>query len=84
LTFGSIGIEEHHDASQSPSQPHRNVPLICADGSDLADLCVGMSAILTIDTGRQRSLSGLWSDLTTWAQSWFDPPPAAAKAAATR
>jgi len=43
-----------------------------------------MSAILTIDTGRQRSLSGLWSDLTTWAQSWFDPPPAAAKAAATR
>ncbi len=43
-----------------------------------------MSAMPPIDAGRQRSLSGLWSDLTTWAQSWFDLPPAAAKAAATR
>ncbi len=39
---------------------------------DVANLRAGMSAILSIDTGRSRSLLGLSSDLTAWAQSWFD------------
>ena len=39
---------------------------------DVANLRAGMSAILSIDTGRKRSLGGLWTDLTLWAQSWLD------------
>jgi membrane fusion protein (multidrug efflux system) len=50
---------------------------------DVANLRSGMSAILAIDTGRKRTLSGLWSDLTSWAQSWLDGL-LPAKAAATR
>ncbi len=52
-------------------------------GQDVANLRAGMSAILSIDTGRSRSLRGLWSDLTAWAQSWFDAL-LPAKAATTR
>ncbi len=50
---------------------------------DVANLRAGMSAILAIDTERKRTLSGLWSDLTSWAQSWLDGL-LPAKAAATR
>jgi membrane fusion protein (multidrug efflux system) len=49
---------------------------------DVSNLRAGLSVILSIDTGHQRSLSGLWSDLSSWALSWFDAPPPA-KAAAT-
>jgi len=41
---------------------------------DVANLRAGMSVILSIDTGRKRTLGGLWSDLSSWALSWFDPP----------
>ncbi len=40
---------------------------------DVANLRAGMSAILSIDTGRKRSLGELWGYLF----SWFDPPPPA-------
>ena len=50
---------------------------------DVANLRAGMSAILSIDTGRKRSLGGLWTDLTLWAQSWLDAV-LPAKAAPTR
>jgi membrane fusion protein (multidrug efflux system) len=39
---------------------------------DVANIRAGMSANLSIDTGRSRSLRGLWSDLSGWALSWFD------------
>jgi membrane fusion protein, multidrug efflux system len=39
---------------------------------DVANIRAGMSANLSIDTGRSRSLHGLWSDLSGWALSWFD------------
>ena len=38
----------------------------------IADCSAGMSAVVSIDTGRTRSFRGLWSDLTGWAASWFD------------
>ena len=39
---------------------------------DVANLRAGMSANLSIDTGRSRSLRGLWNDLSAWALSWID------------
>jgi NAD-dependent SIR2 family protein deacetylase len=39
---------------------------------DVANLRAGMSADLSIDTGRKRSFGGLWTDLTVWARSWLD------------
>ena len=50
---------------------------------DVANLRAGMSAVLSIDTGRKRSFGGLWTDLTLWAQSWLDAV-LPAKAAPTR
>ncbi len=50
---------------------------------DVANLRAGMSVILTVDTGHQHTLGGLWSDLSSWTLSWFDPPPPA-NAAQTR
>ena len=50
---------------------------------DVANLRAGMSVILSVDTGRKRTLAGLWSDLSSWALSWFDPAPAE-KAASSR
>ncbi len=44
---------------------------------DVANLRAGMSVILSIDTGRERTLAGLWSDLSSWALSWFDASPPA-------
>jgi len=44
---------------------------------DVANLRAGMSAILSIDTGRKRTLGGLLADLWSWPRSWFDPPPQA-------
>ena len=39
---------------------------------DVANLRAGMSANLSIDTGRSRSLRSLWNDLSAWALSWID------------
>ncbi len=50
---------------------------------DVANLRAGMSAVLSVDTGRKRSFGGLWTDLAVWAQSWFDAV-LPAKAAPTR
>ncbi len=54
----------------------QRVPLRFTFGADqdLDNLRAGMSAILSIDTGRTRSLSSLWGDLSSWTLSWFDPP----------
>ena len=43
----------------------QRVPLrFCFDADqDIADLRAGMSAIVSIDTGRTRSLAGLWTEL---------------------
>jgi membrane fusion protein (multidrug efflux system) len=51
---------------------------------DVANLRAGMSVILSVDTGRKRTLGGLWSDLLSWTLSWFDASPPAEKAAQTR
>jgi membrane fusion protein (multidrug efflux system) len=49
-------------------------------GEDTTNLRAGMSAVISIDTGRTRSLSGLWSDSVSWVTSWFDPPAPAKSA----
>jgi membrane fusion protein (multidrug efflux system) len=84
-TGAQFAILPPQNASGNWVKVVQRVPLRFAFGADqdVANLRAGMSAILTIDTGRKRTLSGLWSDLTSWAQSWLDGL-LPAKAAATR
>jgi membrane fusion protein (multidrug efflux system) len=63
----------------------QRVPLRFCFGSreDTSNLRAGMSAYLSIDTGRVRTLHGVIDDLTGWAgglaKSAFGPGPALAK-----
>ena len=84
-TGAQFAILPPQNASGNWVKVVQRVPLRFAFDADqdVANLRAGMSAILAIDTGRKRTLSGLWSDLTSWAQSWLDGL-LPAKAAATR
>jgi membrane fusion protein (multidrug efflux system) len=84
-TGAQFAILPPQNASGNWVKVVQRVPLRFAfdANQDVANLRAGMSAILTIDTGRSRSLRGLWSDLTVWAQSWLDTV-LPAKAAAAR
>ncbi len=84
-TGAQFAILPPQNASGNWVKVVQRVPLRFAFDADqdVANLRAGMSAILTIDTGRSRSLRGLWSDLTAWAQSWLDAV-LPAKAAAAR
>ncbi len=84
-TGAQFAILPPQNASGNWVKVVQRVPLrFCFDADqDVANLRAGMSAILSIDTGRTRSLGGLWTDLTLWAHpgSTRSPP---AKAAPTR
>ncbi len=84
-TGAQFAILPPQNASGNWVKVVQRVPLRFAFDADqdVANLRAGMSAILAIDTERKRTLSGLWSDLTSWAQSWLDGL-LPAKAAATR
>ena len=57
----------------------QRIPLrFCFDPKeDISGLRAGMSADISIDTGRVRSLQGLADDLRAWGQSWVAPAKAA-------
>ena len=57
----------------------QRIPLrFCFDPSeDISGLRAGMSAVISIDTGRVRTLKGLIEDLKDWGLSWFEPAKAA-------
>ena len=84
-TGAQFAILPPQNASGNWVKVVQRVPLRFAfdPDQDVANLRAGMSAILSIDTGRSRSLGALWSDLTAWGQSWFEALMPA-KAAAAR
>ncbi len=74
-TGAQFAILPPQNASGNWVKVVQRVPLRFAFDADqdVANLRAGMSAILSIDTGRKRSLGELWGYLF----SWFDPPPPA-------
>ena len=84
-TGAQFAILPPQNASGNWVKVVQRVPLRFAFDADqdVANLRAGMSANLSIDTGRSRSLGGLWSDLSSWTRSWFEAL-LPAKAAATR
>jgi membrane fusion protein (multidrug efflux system) len=73
-TGAQFAILPPQNASGNWVKVVQRVPLRFAfdPDQDVANLRAGMSAVVSIDTGRTRSLRGLWSDLTAWGVSWFD------------
>ena len=73
-TGAQFAILPPQNASGNWVKVVQRVPLRFAFDADqdLANLRAGMSVNLSIDTGRSRSLRGLWDDLSGWALSWFD------------
>ena len=72
-TGAQFAILPPQNASGNWVKVVQRVPLRFAfdPDQDVANLRAGMSADLSIDTGRTRSLGGLWTDLQGWARSWF-------------
>ena len=73
-TGAQFAILPPQNASGNWVKVVQRVPLrfAFAADQDLANLRAGMSVNLSIDTGRSRSLRGLWNDLSGWTLSWFD------------
>jgi membrane fusion protein (multidrug efflux system) len=76
-TGAQFAILPPQNASGNWVKVVQRVPLRFAfdPGEDVANLRAGMSAVVSIDTGRTRSIAGLAHDVVAWAASWFDPPP---------
>jgi membrane fusion protein, multidrug efflux system len=73
-TGAQFAILPPQNASGNWVKVVQRIPLRFAfdDDQDVSELRAGMSAIVSIDTGRVRTLRGLWNDLSSWAQSWVD------------
>jgi membrane fusion protein (multidrug efflux system) len=73
-TGAQFAILPPQNASGNWVKVVQRVPLrfAFAADQDVANLRAGMSANLSIDTGRTRSLGGLWNDLSGWVLSWLD------------
>ena len=73
-TGAQFAILPPQNASGNWVKVVQRVPLRFAFDADqdLANIRAGMSVNLSIDTGRSRSLRGLWNDLSSWTLSWFD------------
>jgi len=76
-TGAQFAILPPQNASGNWVKVVQRVPLRIAfdRDEDISNLRAGMSAIVSIDTGRTRSLAGLANDVVAWVVSWFDPPP---------
>ena len=79
-TGAQFAILPPQNASGNWVKVVQRVPLrFCFDpGEDTSGLRAGMSAYVSIDTGRSRSLIGLKNDLASWLASWFAGPARAA------
>jgi membrane fusion protein (multidrug efflux system) len=79
-TGAQFAILPPQNASGNWVKVVQRIPLrFCFDpGEDTSGLRAGMSAYVSIDTGRTRSLIGLKNDLAGWFASWFASPAHAA------
>jgi membrane fusion protein (multidrug efflux system) len=78
-TGAQFAILPPQNASGNWVKVVQRIPLrFCFDpGEDTSGLRAGMSAYVSIDTGRSRSLLGLKDDLVDWFASWFTSAAAA-------
>ncbi|MDE3175580.1 MAG: HlyD family secretion protein, partial [Pseudomonadota bacterium] len=78
-TGAQFAILPPQNASGNWVKVVQRVPLrFCFDADqDTSGLRAGMSADVSIDTGRSRSLAGLRASLVGWAKSWVEPARAA-------
>ena len=77
-TGAQFAILPPQNASGNWVKVVQRIPLrFCFEADqDMSGLRAGMSADISIDTGRGRSLAGLKTSLFGWARSWFEPVPA--------
>jgi membrane fusion protein (multidrug efflux system) len=81
-TGAQFAILPPQNASGNWVKVVQRVPLrFCFDADqDMSGLRAGLSTVISVDTGRVRSLSGLKDDLVGWARSWVEPTKASAAA----
>jgi membrane fusion protein, multidrug efflux system len=77
-TGAQFAILPPQNASGNWVKVVQRIPLrFCFDADqDMSGLRAGMSADVSIDTGRSRSLAGLADGIRSWAESWFAAAPA--------
>jgi membrane fusion protein, multidrug efflux system len=82
-TGAQFAILPPQNASGNWVKVVQRIPLrFCFDADqDMNGLRAGMSADVSIDTGRTRSLAGLVEGIRAWGESWFASAPARAPAA---
>jgi membrane fusion protein (multidrug efflux system) len=82
-TGAQFAILPPQNASGNWVKVVQRIPLrFCFDADqDMSGLRAGMSADVSIDTGRIRSLAGLVASLRAWGESWFASAPAGAATA---
>ena len=78
-TGAQFAILPPQNASGNWVKVVQRIPLrFCFDADqDMSGLRAGMSADISVDTGRERSLAGLKTSLVGWAKSWVEPAKAA-------
>ena len=81
-TGAEFAILPPQNASGNWVKVVQRIPLrFCFDADqDTTGLRAGMSSIVSVDTGRVRSLQGLRNDLVGWARSFVEPAKASATA----
>jgi membrane fusion protein (multidrug efflux system) len=77
-TGAQFAILPPQNASGNWVKVVQRIPLrFCFDADqDMTGLRAGMSADVSIDTGRTRSLAGLYQSIRAWGESWFASAPA--------
>ena len=77
-TGAQFAILPPQNASGNWVKVVQRIPLrFCFDADqDTAGLRAGMSSVVSVDTGRSRSLAGLRDDLVSWARSFVEPAKA--------
>ncbi len=78
-TGAQFAILPPQNASGNWVKVVQRVPLrFCFDADeDTTGLRAGMSSVVSVDTGRVRSLNGLKESLVAWGRSWVEPAKAA-------
>ena len=74
-TGAQFAILPPQNASGNWVKVVQRIPLrFCFDADqDMSGLRAGMSSIVSVDTGRVRSLGGLKDSLVAWGRSWVEP-----------
>ena len=74
-TGAQFAILPPQNASGNWVKVVQRIPLrFCFDADqDMSGLRAGMSSVVSVDTGRVRSLGGLKDSLVAWGRSWVEP-----------